>query len=298
MASIDSNVHTMHPTPGTKKKKFNWPRAIRSACLYTTLIVLSVLFLLPFYILIRNGLMTKKEITAFDWIWLPAQPSLTSLRDLFGDPLVPVLNSFKNSTIISVIQVSGQMLLASMAGYGLARIPYRWRDQVFYVMLLSLMVPAAVTFIPTYVVAAQLHLVNTLPGIILPGLFNVFSAFLFRQFYLDFPVELEEAGRVDGLGYMGSYWHLVLPNSLGILMSLSTIAFITSWNNFLWPLLIGQGPEMWTIQVALSTFMTAQTINLPAVFMGATLSVLPPFVLFLFLQRYIVEGIKLSGTKG
>jgi multiple sugar transport system permease protein len=137
-----------------------------------------------------------------------------------------------------------------------------------------------VTFIPSYVVVAHLGGVNTLWGIVVPGLFNAFATFLFRQFYLDFPVEIEEAGRIDGLGYFGIYRALILPNSLGIMMALGILSFIYSWNAFLWPLVISHTPSSWTVQIVLSTFLTAQTINLPELFMGAAIGAAPLVYLY------------------
>jgi multiple sugar transport system permease protein len=160
------------------------------------------------------------------------------------------------------------------------------------------MIPGAVTFVPKYVIVSYLGMVNTLQGIIVPDLFNVFAAFLFRQFYLNFPRELEEAGRVDGLNYWGIYWRLLIPNSRAILISLGVLTFINSWNSFLWPLVIGHDSSTWTVQIVLSTFLTAQTINLPALFMGAAVGILPLLIVFLVMQRYIVQGVARSGITG
>lgn len=275
-----------------------WQRYVGPTLRYATLILLSIFFLIPFYIMVRNALMTQAQITSFEWTWLPNPPVFENLSDLLNDPSAPMLNGMKNSAIIAVLETIGQMIIASLAGYGLARIPFRWSNLVFYFILVTLMIPSAVTFIPKYIIVANLGWVNTLQGVIVPGLFNVFAAFLFRQFYLDFPRDLEEAGRVDGLGYVGIYRYLVLPNSVGILVSLGALSFITAWNDFLWPLVIGQDSSSWTAQVVLSTFLTAQVINLPAIFMGAVLTILPPLILFFIFQRYIVEGVKLSGIKG
>lgn len=266
--------------------------------LYVVLIGLSILFLLPFYLILRNAFMTNTEIASFDWRWLPIPAHPENFSDLFSDLSAPMGSGLRNSAIISVITLVFQMLFASMAGYALARIPARGRQIVFFILLSTLMIPGAVTFVPTYVLVAALGGVNRLWGIIVPGLFNVFAAFLFRQFYLDFPVDIEDAGRVDGLGYYGIYRYLLLPNSIGILMALGVLTFIGSWNAFLWPLVIGQDASSWTVQVVLSTFLTAQTINLGALFAGALVGVLPLVVVFLIMQRYIVEGVKLSGVKG
>lgn len=265
---------------------------------YAALIILTILFLIPFYVIFRNALMTQGQITSFDWIWLPIPPQLSNFTDLFNDPSAPMGTGLRNSAIIAVVQTVGQMFIASLAGYGLARIPFRYSNYVFYAMLVTLMIPSAVTFVPSYVIVAAFGWVNTFQGLIIPGLFNTFAAFLFRQFYLDFPQDIEDAGWVDGLGYWGIYRHLLLPNSLGILVALGAITFIASWNAFLWPLIIGQTPDWWTVQVVLSTFLTAQTINLPELFMGAAVAVVPLIVVFLVLQRYIVEGVALTGVKG
>ncbi|HEU5015661.1 MAG TPA: carbohydrate ABC transporter permease [Roseiflexaceae bacterium] len=265
--------------------------------IYAALIVLSILFLIPFYIIFRNALMTQAQITSFDWVWLPIPPQFGNFAELFNDPSAPMATGLRNSAIIAIVQTFGQMFIASLAGYGLARIPFRYSNQVFYAMLITLMIPGAVTFVPNYVIVASFGWVNTYQGLIIPGLFNTFAAFLFRQFYIDFPQDIEDAGWVDGLGYWGIYRYLLLPNSIGILVALGAITFIASWNAFLWPLIIGQTPKWWTVQVVLSTFLTAQTINLPALFMGAAVAVIPLIIIFLIMQRYIVEGVALSGVK-
>jgi multiple sugar transport system permease protein len=140
--------------------------------------------------------------------------------------------------------------------------------------------------------------VNSYQGIIVPVLFSGFTAFLFRQYFLNFPRELEEAGRIDGLGYLGVYWRIVVPNSLSFFAAISVITVVHSWNQFLWPLVVGQDQDMWTVQVSLSTLMTAQTINLHQVFMAALISIVPLVLVFVFLQRYLVQGVAESGIKG
>jgi len=265
---------------------------------YLLLIVLALLFLFPFYLMLRNALMTQPELSSFEWAWWPAEPQWQNLRALFNDRTAPMGTGLRNSAIIAVVNLVLQTLFASMAGYALARLDVPGRTLVFFVILSTLMVPSAVTFVPSYVVVANLGMVDTLWGIVVPGLFNAFATFLFRQFYLDFPVEIEEAGRLDGLGSMGIYWRLLLPNSMGILMALGVLSFINSWNAFLWPLVVGRSPESWTVQVVLSTFLNAQTLNLPMLFMGAVVGALPLVLVFLVMQRYIVEGVRLSGIKG
>ncbi len=272
-------------------------RAFQSFWLYALLITLAIIYLIPYYVIARNALMAQREISAFDWILWPAQMQWQNLVDLFNDPIAPMGIGLKNSAIVSIFQVAGQLIVTSMAGYGLARIRYKWADAVFFVVLGALMVPAAAIFVQTFLVVAAIGWVSTLSGLIIPPMFYVFSAFIFRQFFLDFPQELEDAARVDGLGHFGIFWRIVVPNSTGVFVALGTIALIRSWNSFLWPLVVGQSRDTWTVQVVLSTFMTAQTINLPALFMGAAVGILPMLVIFFLVQRYIVEGVKTSGIK-
>ncbi len=264
---------------------------------YVALLVLAVAFLVPFYLVARNAVMTDAQITSPHWVWIPMQPHWDNFRKLFTDPEAPMLTGLENSAVIACVTLVLQMLFSSMAGYALARIPARGSNLVFFLILSTLMIPSAVTFVPTFAVVAYLGGVNTRWGIIAPGLFSAFSIFLFRQFYLRFPTEIEEAGRLDGLGYSGIYWRLLLPNSTGILMALGALTFIGSWNSFLWPLVIGQDPSAWTVQIVLSTFLTAQTINLSQLFAAAAVGVAPLVLIFLAMQRYIVEGVKFSGGK-
>lgn len=266
-------------------------RALRAVILGA----LAVLFLVPFYLLVRNGLASESDITAPGWTFFPKTWHWSNIQELFDDTSVPMLHALWNSTQIAVVTTLGTLLLASLAGYGLARIPYPYANHVFYGILGTLMIPAAVTFVPSFVLVSSLGWVSTLRGLIIPTLFSAFAAFLFRQYFLGFPQELEDAARVDGLGYWRTYWRVVVPNSRPVFAAVGAIVFIGSWNAFLWPLVIGQDQRSWTVQVALATFTTAQTVNLHELFVAAAVSIVPLLVVFVALQRYIVEGVERSG---
>jgi len=193
------------------------------------------------------------------------------------------------------VQTVAVLVISGLAGYGLARIPFRYATAVFYFIVATLLIPAAVTFVPSFVLVSSLGWVSTLRGLIIPGLFQAFATFLFRQYFLNFPRELEEAAAIDGTAYWGTFWRIVVPNSKGFIAAIATITFIGSWNAFLWPLVIAPDESAWTVQIALSTFLTAQTINLPQLFIAATIAILPLVVMFVFLQRWIVEGVERSG---
>ncbi|MEW2528117.1 carbohydrate ABC transporter permease [Streptomyces sp. NPDC047071] len=266
-------------------------RALRLALL----IALALLFLVPFYLLMRNGLASEEDITSPDWTFFPSTLHFSNVTELFRDSTVPMARSLLNSALIAVLTTLGTLLLASLAGYGLARIPYRYANHVFYAILATLMVPAAVTFVPSFVLVSSLGWVSTLRGLIVPTLFSAFACFVFRQYFLGFPRELEDAARVDGLGYWRTYWRVVVPNTRPVFAAVGTIVFIGAWNSFLWPLVIGQDREAWTVQVALASFTTSQVIRLHELFVAAAVSILPLLVVFLFFQRWIVAGVERSG---
>ncbi|MFE6757624.1 carbohydrate ABC transporter permease [Streptomyces sp. NPDC057684] len=266
-------------------------RALRLALL----IALALLFLIPFYLLVRNGLAAESDITSPEWTFFPSSLRWGNVKELFDDTSVPYARSLLNSALIAVATTLGTLLLASLAGYGLARIPYRHANKVFYVILGTLMVPAAVTFVPSFVLVSSLGWISTLRGLIVPTLFSAFACFVFRQYFLGFPGELEDAARVDGLGYWRTYWRVVVPNSRPVFAAVGTIVFIGAWNSFLWPLVIGQDRNAWTVQVALSSFTTSQVVRLHELFVAAAVSIVPLLVVFLFFQRWIVAGVERSG---
>ncbi|WP_329176545.1 carbohydrate ABC transporter permease [Streptomyces sp. NBC_01477] len=274
-----------------EKALLGFGRAVR----LVLLVVLALLFLIPFYLLVRNGLSTEQDITSPDWTFFPSHLRWSNVGELFDDPAVPMARSLLNSGLIAVTTTVGTVLLASLAGYGLARIPYRYANQVFYAVLGTLMVPAAVTFVPSFVLVSSLGWISTMRGLIVPTIFSAFACFIFRQYFLGFPGELEDAAKVDGLGYWRTYWRIVVPNSKPVFAAVSTIVFIGAWNSFLWPLVIGQDKSAWTVQVALSTFTTAQVVNIHELFVAAAVSILPLLLVFLLLQRHIVAGIERSG---
>ncbi|MEW2300802.1 carbohydrate ABC transporter permease [Streptomyces sp. NPDC006655] len=259
------------------------------------LIALTLLFLIPFYLLVRNGLSSEQDITAPEWTFFPSRVRWGNVRELFDDTSVPFARSLFNSALIAVATTLGTLLLASLAGYGLARIPYRHANKVFYAVLGTLMVPATVTFVPSFVLVSSLGWISTYRGLIVPTLFSAFACFVFRQYFLGFPTELQDAAQVDGLGHWRTYWLIVVPNARPVFAPVGTIVFIGAWNSFLWPLVIGQDRDAWTVQVALSSFTTSQVVRLHELFLAAAVSILPLLVVFLCFQRWITAGVERSG---
>ncbi|MCA1194233.1 MULTISPECIES: carbohydrate ABC transporter permease [unclassified Saccharopolyspora] len=273
-------------------------RGAAAAARWSALLLAAALFLLPFYLLVRNGLATREEITSPHWTFWPAHPRWENITELLSATDVPFARSLLNSLVIAVLQTAGSLVLCAAAGYGLARIPYRHSGKVLGAVVATLLVPTSVTFVPSFVLVSSLGWLSDLRGLVVPGLFSALNAVLFRQFFLDFPADLEDAGRIDGLGRWGVFRRIVLPNSTGFLAAIGAITFIGSWNSFLWPLVIAQDSSSWTVQVALSALLTAQNPQLNLLFAAAALSILPIVLLFAGLQRFLVRGVTETGVNG
>ena len=303
MSAISSE---RYPSPHTFRWSSFWQRYGRPALVYAVLMVMTTLFLLPFYILFRNAFLERSQMTGnVAWRWLPFPPSFVGWKGVISravtgsNPTPQLYFAVVNSFIIAVFEVIGGLTVNGLAGYGIARLPGRLGRWILALVLGALIIPTGAGLVISYLVVNSLGGVNTLWGVIVPGLASAFSVFIFRQYFLDFPSELEEAGLMDGLDALGVFWRVVLPNSTSIFAALGLLGFIGSWNSFQWPLVIlGRTKELWTLQIMLSTFMTEQVIRLPELFVGAVITTLPIFVIFFVAQRYVMEGFRYTGIKG
>lgn len=267
-------------------------RALR----YTALIVLSVGFLLPFYIIFRNAFSSRQLITSPQWHWWPDQLNLTNVQALFSNDNLNLLAALGNSAIVAVAQTSGTVFVSLLAGWALATASHRVAKFLLGATVFTIMVPITSAFVPMFVMTAQLGWIDTYRGLVVPVMFSAFATYLFRQSFLDFPTELTDAAAIDGANPWTAFWRVVVPNSMGIIGAVGTITFIGSWNAFLWPLLISRESTK-TVQVALSQFMTSQGVDYPQLFMGALVTIVPVVFVFLFLQRYLVKGLVTSGLR-
>lgn len=271
---------------------------------YGVLWVLALLFLLPFYVIVRNAFSSERGFAAARFNWWPdlltssaTGPWYQNLASIFDNPSVNLASSMLNSTIVSLVQTTATVVVSLLAAYGLARYDNRASRVLLNLTLFTLMVPAAVTFIPMFVMTASLGWIDSYRGLIVPAMFSALATYMFRGHFLGFPRELEEAALIDGANPWRTFWRVVVPNSTGIIAAVGTIVFIGSWNAFLWPMLVAREGTK-TVQVALSQFMTSQGVKYPELFTGALVAVIPVLIVFLFLQRYLVQGVERSGMSG
>lgn len=202
-----------------------------------------------------------------------------------------------NSIIVTVSACVLNCVISSMAAYAFAKKKFPFRDQLFNIYLATLMIPGQVTLIPVFTIMKKLGLMNTYPALFLP-IINAFGVFLIRQFMVTIPDELLEAASIDGCGENRIFISIVIPLIKSVMVSLMIFTFITCWNDFLWPLVIVTKPERQTLTLAISALKGSYSTNYGLVMAGSTLTFLPPFLLYIFLQKQFVEGIAMSGIKG
>lgn len=267
-----------------------------TALRYGVATALSLLFLLPFYVIVRNAFSTNQNINAPRWSWLPDQLNLANLDSMLSSDSTGVLRGLLNSAIMTILQTVGTVVVSLMAGYGLARFTHRLSRMVLGLTVFTLMVPTTTTFVPMFIITSQFGWIDSFRGLVIPGMFSAFATYLFRQAFLDFPSELEDAALMDGCNPFTAFWRIVVPNSTGTIAAVGTIVLIGSWNAFLWPSLVGREATR-TVQVALSQYMTSQNVRYPELFMGSLIAILPMLVVFLFLQRFLVQGLATSGLR-
>jgi multiple sugar transport system permease protein len=262
------------------------------------LLVLGILLMVgPFLWMLLGSLKPQAEFLTTTPTFLPKEPTVDNYQRLFGQLDFP--RFFFNSSVVALAVTTGNVLFCPMLGYALAKLQWRGKGLITGLVLATLMVPAGITLIPNFVLMANLGFVNTYPGLILPFLVGPFGVFLTRQFMYSIPDELLEAARIDGASEWRTFWQVVMPITVPVLATLGILTFLGSWNSFLYPLVIAQEPNMYTLPVALATFATGQYQADHGMLMaGSVVLVVPVLIIFILFQRWITEGIATTGLKG
>ena len=267
------------------------------AFLYLVLVVAAVITVLPFIWVISGSLRSIADFQSDPGAWVPSAPTLANYGKLFssagfGGYLV-------NSLIVAAITVAGNVIGGSLAGYALAKLDFRGKRLAFGAVVIALMMPFSATFVPQFMVTVNLGLIDTLVGIALPSAVLPISVFIVRQYASSIPDELIEAARIDGASELRIFAQVFLPLAGPALATATIMSFLASWNNFIWPLIVAQSSSTYTLPVGLAaTQQAAQNVtDYGLVLAGAVVVMLPVLILFLFLQRYFVQGIAATGLK-
>ncbi|MEK6373371.1 MAG: carbohydrate ABC transporter permease [Acidobacteriota bacterium] len=271
-------------------------RRTESILLHATLIAGAIVTLFPLFWMLSASVMTTGEATTLPPHIVPHAPTLAQYRELFVR--LNIGRAFLSSAIVATVVTIGSVLFGSMAGYAFAKLRFGGRERTFGLLLIALVIPPQVGMLPLFLLMKQLHLVNTYWGAIIPSLATVFGIFLIRQFMLSVPQELIEAARIDGAGEWRIYWSVVLPLARPILATLATFMFMSTWNDFMWPLIILSDQAHYTLPVALASLSGEHVQDVELMMAGSVVTVLPVLLLFVVLQRQYISGIMAGSVKG
>ncbi|MEO1672218.1 MAG: carbohydrate ABC transporter permease [Cyanobacteria bacterium J06631_2] len=264
---------------------------------YFLLCAIAFLMLFPLLWLIGTAFKSPTEdIFTFPPQIFPRQPTWANFARVWET--YPFALYLYNSAIVAFLAVGLNLLLCSLAAYPLARLNFKGREFIFALVLATIMIPFQIVMIPLYILAVNLGLRNTYLGIVLPNLTSAFGIFLLRQALQAVPLELEEAARIDGCSELGIWWNIMLPAIRPALFTLAIFVFIGSWSDFLWPLIVLDDPDYYTLPLAVARLADAFSLDWRLVAAGSVISIAPILLLFLFLQKYIVPTDVGSGVKG
>lgn len=265
---------------------------------YAVMVLILLVMVFPFFWLLASSIKPAGEQGAIPPIWWSAHPDLSPYATVFQ--VTPFARALLNSIIVTICSTAGILLTSIMAGYVFAKHQFRGKNAIFIVVLTTMMVPQFVLLIPLYRMMNALNLTNSYPGLILPNLANAFGIFLMRQFIMGIPDELLEAAHMDGASEWTILWRVIVPQLRPAAAALILFAFVFQWNNFLWPLSIVNSPDMSTVVLSLNGLRTyTSSVSFANIVMAGTLiGILPSVILTLWVQKYFIEGISMTGIKG
>lgn len=254
----------------------------------------------PFMWMLSTSLKEPGQVFSYQrawWVdWVPTQFVWQNYVKAWK--VVPFATFYLNSIFVTLATTAGQVLTSALAGYAFARLQFPGREKIFLGYLATLMIPGAVTMIPVFILLRLLGWIDTYKALILPGIFTAYGTFMLRQFFMTLPKELEDAAKIDGCSYFGVFWRIILPLSKPALATLTTFTFMGTWMNFMWPLVVVNSHEKFTLPVGLAYFQGLHHTDWTLLMAASMMMLAPILVVFVFNQRYFVEGIKLTGIKG
>lgn len=272
-------------------------RSWRSWGMYGVLSAIALVMLIPLVWLISTSFKSPTEdIFQFPPQLIPIQPTFENFVTVWQSN--PFGQYLFNSTLVSVLTVALNLLFCSLAAYPLARLAFKGREIIFSAVVATILIPFQIVMIPLYVLAVKFELLNTYLGVIFPGIASAFGIFLLRQAFQGVPKELEEAARMDGCSELGVWWHVMIPSIRPALVTLAIFVFIGSWSDFLWPLLVLDRPELFTLPLGVANLAGTFTLDWRLIAAGSVISIVPILVFFVAMQHYIVPTESGSGVKG
>lgn len=262
---------------------------------YITLIIIALSMLFPFFAMVNLALTPESDIFKNVGVLFQTNLTLENFSHIFKE--LPITRYFLNSMIVALLTTIGQVLISAFAGYSFARLNFKHKEFCFLIILITMMIPPQVNIIPLFFVMRELHLVDTYTALILPGLFGGFGVFLMRQFFLSLPKDLEEAAKIDGCNLFETFFKIALPISIPAIATLTIFTFVTTWNSFMWPLIITNSEAMRTLPVGLAIFKGSfREITMWGDLLACSVvCTIPVIIIFLLGKKYFLSDL-LSGA--
>jgi len=274
-------------------RESRWPRVFS----YTFLSIVGVTMVLPLLWMVLTSLQ-KPGADAMDFRHPIPREGLhwSNYGEVFHD--TGVARSLLNSAVVTVAVTAGLVFTSSLAAYAFARLRFFGRDKIFLGYLATMMIPGVVTMVPTFLILRELRWVDSYYALIIPPMFSAYGVFLLRQFFLTLPRDLDEAATIDGCSPWGIYWRIILPLSQPALAALTILTFLGSWRSFMWPLIVTHTKDKFTLPLALAQFQEMYGIHWTLLMAGSVIMIIPMLIVFIFGQRFFVEGVQLGAVKG
>jgi len=256
----------------------------------------ALVMIMPFLWMLSTSVKSFADSMSVPPKWLPTEWRFDNYARVIDS--IDFGTYYLNTVIVTLGRTAGQLVLCSLAAYAFASLRFPFKNTIFLALLAVLMVPSQVVMIPSFVIMREFEWLDTFYVLIVPGIFSAFGTFLLRQFFMTLPKDLEEAAKIDGCSYFRIYWNIYLPLSKAALVSLAIFTILASWNDLLWPLIMTSSEEMRVLSIGISSFQGQHSTDYPLLMAGAVMATLPIIILFIFLQRYFIEGIAMNGIKG
>lgn len=271
-------------------------QGLTNGFIYLLLAIGAILMLMPFLWMISTSLKPSSEVMTMPPVWIPSEIKWDNYVKAFET--APFATYLKNSLIVTVLSTAGELITTILAAYAFSKLKFFGRDILFSVLLATMMIPGEVLLIPNFVTLSNLGWIDRFEALIVPWTASIFSIFLLRQFFLSIPDELNYAARVDGCSNWRFLWEIMVPLAKPAIITIVLLKAIGSWNAFLWPLVVTNSEEMRTLPVGLTAFSTEAGTNYELLMAASAMIILPMIILFIILQKYIIQGVSRAGIKG
>ena len=284
----------------TSARELRDPRhfSVGTALLYIGLLLGALITLMPIIYMFTRAIMPEGEQMRWPVHWIPEEPTIGNFQRILSDPTLPVFRWLINSLVVATAVTALVLFICSLTAYAYARLEFPGRDLIFFLLLTSLMIPGAVTFIPNFMMMRNLGWLDSFHGLIWIHGSSVFGIFLLRQHFLAIPKELEEAAFVDGAGRFRIYWQVALPLVTSAMVALGIFTFLGNWNDLFWPLVIMSDRNRLTLPVGLAVLGAGNYVQRGLTMAAAALATTPPLLLYAIFQRRIIAGISMTGMGG